>query len=97
MLDNSIFKNKQQRVQIVIDLFITVFFDCRLYFLFDIQVKFDNSDNSNILVDKIVIINFFKIRKVSNNIYIDRISNSKNNYNNNTRLSDKIDNNINKY
>ncbi len=97
IFNNSIFKNKQQQVQIAIDLFITAFFDCRLYFLFDIQVKFDNSDNSDTLVDKIVIANFSEIRKVSNNIYIDRISNSKSNCNNNTRLSGKVDNSINKY
>jgi len=99
VLDNSIFKNKRQRIQVAIDLFTIAFFDCQLYFLFDTRVKFDDSDNSNIFIDKIVIAIVSELRKNTKDIYINKINNSKNNSNNNTRKSidtiDEVDSNSN--
>jgi len=53
--------------------------------LFDTRVKFDNSNNSNVLINEIVIVIASKLRKNTKNIYINEINNSKSNSNINTR------------
>jgi len=97
MFDNLTFKNKRQQVQVVINLFTIAFFDCRLYFLFNTRIKFNDSNNSNVLINKIVIIIVSKLRKNTKDVYINEINNSKSNSNNNTRkfinIINEIDNN----
>ncbi len=65
--------------------------------MFDTRVKFDNSDNSNILIDEIVIIIVSEERRDTKNIYIDKLNNSKSASNNTIRksiyITDEIDNN----
>ena len=87
VLDNSTFKNKRQRVQVAIDLLTIAFFDCRLCFLFDIRVKFDDLDDSNISTNNTVVASSFGARKVVDNVKIDEIKNIKSNCNSNTEKS----------
>ncbi len=82
MFDNSTFKNKRQRIQVVINLFTIAFFDCRLCFLFDIRIKFDDFDNSNVFIDEIVIVIIFEEKRNTKNVYVSELNDSKSANNN---------------
>ncbi len=97
VLDDSTFKDERQRVQVATGLLTAAFFGCRPCSLFDTRVKFDDSDNSDALVDEIVIANSPEVRRVSNDVHIGGTSDSKSNRNNDTRLSGEVDNGVNKY
>lgn len=101
MFDNSTFKNERKRVQVVIDLFTIAFFDCQSCSLFDTRIKFDDLDNSNVLIDNIVVVTSFKVKKIVNDVKMNEMNDLKSNRNDNTKMSidatSEVDNNFNKF
>lgn len=100
MLDDSTFKNERQRIQVVINLFTIAFFDCRSCSLFDTRVKLDDLDDSNVLIDDIVIVNLFEARKIVNDVKMNEMNDLKSNRNDDIKMfidtANEVDDDFNK-
>lgn len=45
MHDDTVFCDEQQRIYVFTNIFMTLYFDCRSVFLFDIKSQFANNDH----------------------------------------------------
>jgi len=63
MLNDATYLDERQRVQVVIDILATVFFDCRPCSLFDTRVKFDDSNDSDEPLETVAIADAMRGRK----------------------------------
>jgi len=87
VLDDSTFKDERQRVQVATGLLTAAFFGCRPCSLFDTRVKFDDPDNSNVLIDETVVAIASELRRNTKDVHMDEMNDPKSNSNNNARKS----------
>ena len=87
VLDDSTFKDERQRVQVATGLLTAAFFGCRPCSLFDTRVKFDDPDNSNVLIDETVVAIASEGRRDTKDVHVGELNDSKSASNNTTRKS----------
>ena len=72
ILNDATYTNERQRVQVVINIFVVVFFDCRSCFLFDTRVKFENSNDFDESLDTKIVVYVMNDKKTLNIMKINR-------------------------